>query len=433
MVILLLGAVNAGGRARADGAFPDSMQILLPSGRPHEIVLGTNFGLILSEDDGQTWFWTCEPNPNDNAIFYQVGVAPQNRLYSALLRSGLVYSDDDACSWSPALGSLGTARATDVFPDPGNAARVFAIAAESGDGRAPQSIYVSADGGSTFGPPIFTASLSGGLLGVESALADPMTVYLASYATVTDDTMMTAIDPILVRSADGGATWSSSDLQAAIGDNPFRIIAVDPVDPLRLYLRVTQALGEQLAVSTDGGLTVTEPVGFDDTLTAFARLGSGTVLVGGLSSAGAVGFRSSDGGATFQAWPNVPHLRALAERDQKLYAAADNFVDGFAVGVSTDEGLTFRPLLTFDKVMGIKPCVQSTCSDLCDYQAGITLWPAAVCQDSTGGGDGGTRLAGKSGCSCRAAGGRSAPAAAVAALALAALGLAGRRRRRRGF
>jgi len=115
-------------------------------------------------------------------------------------------------------------------------------------------------------------------------------------------------------------------------------------------------------------------------LTAFARLRSGTVLVAGQSMAGPIGFRSSDGGVSFQPWAGVPHLRALGERDGKLFAAADNFRDGFAVGVSTDEGLTFHPLLTYDKVVGIKPCARPRCQDSCDYLAGLTLWPPAVCQ-----------------------------------------------------
>src|SRR6185369_13540609 len=102
------------------------------------------------------------------------------------------------------------------------------------------------------------------------------------------------------------------------------------------------------------------------------------VLVAGSSTTGPVGFRSTDGGATFQPRPGVPHVRALAERDGKLFAAAEDFKDGFALGVSTDEGLTFQPLLTYDKVMRVKPCVQSLCEYQCNYQASITLWPPAV-------------------------------------------------------
>jgi len=407
------------GTAYADGAFPDSLQILLPADRPHQIVLATNFGLILSEDDGATWSWVCEPDPNDNAIFYQLGASPGDRLYATLLGAGLVYSDDGACTWTPAGGALATARATDVFPDPSDPGRVLAIGSERGDARTPQSLFVSSDGGVTFGPALYSAPVDGGLLGVESARSRPATIYLSMYTTP-------GVHPVLVRSDDGGASFSTMDLGPVLGDNGFRIIAVDPEDPQRLYLRVTEDLGEKLAVTRDGGATFSEPVGTDDVLTAFARLASGTVLVAGSSTAGPVGFRSTDGGVTFQPWSNVPHLRALAERDGKLYAAADNFRDGFAVGVSTDEGLTFRPILTYDKVVGIKPCAKSRCQASCDNLAGLTLWPPSVCQAE------GTPMVVTPpghGCDCGVTG-RAAPSLPGVALALlVGVGLAVSRRR----
>jgi hypothetical protein len=368
----LVGILLAAGRVHANGAFPDSLQVLLPADRPHEIILATNFGLISSQDDGQTWLWSCEQPLTNLAGLYQVGAPPQDRVY-ALSRAGLVYSEDDTCSWSVARGSLATALATDAFPDPRNPSRVFAIANQRGDASTPQSLYLSSDGGLTFGAPLFSAPLDGGLLGVESAASDPMTIYLSTYR-------QPGIHPQLMRSTDGGAQWMTIEVESTLGANGFRIVAVDPQDPLQLYLRVIEDLGEELAVSSDGGVTLRKPASTDGRFTAFARLASGTVLVGALSNGEAQGFRSTDRGLTFQPWVNPPHLRALAERDGKLFAAADNFKDGFALAVSTDEGLTFRPLMRFDQVTGINPCVQELCADPCDYQAGIKLWAPEVCQ-----------------------------------------------------
>jgi photosystem II stability/assembly factor-like uncharacterized protein len=363
------------GRAHANGAFPDSLQILLPADRPHEIVLTTNFGLISSQDDGKTWLWSCEQVLTNLAALYQVGAPPQDRVY-ALSRSGLVTSEDDTCTWKMSRGSLATALATDAFPDPHDPSRVLAIANERGDAITPQSLYLSSDGGLTFGAPLFSAPLAGGLLGVESAATDPMTIYLSTYR-------QPGIHPQLMRSIDGGAQWTTIDVESTLGANGFRIVAVDPQDPLQLYLRVIEDLGEELAVSSDGGVTLRKPLSTDGRFTAFARLASGTLLVGALSNGAAQGFRSTDRGLTFQPWLNPPHLRALAERDGLLFAAADNFKDGFALGVSTDEGLTFRPLMRFDQVTGIKPCLQEICQDLCDFQAGIKLWAPEVCRPSS--------------------------------------------------
>jgi hypothetical protein len=242
-----------------------------------------------------------------------------------------------------------------------------------------------------------------------------------------------AIDPILARSSDSGATWSSTDLAGMLGPGAIRIIAVDPTDPRHLFLRVgVPSGGEKLGVSTDGGLTFTEPVSVSNQLTAFARLASGTILVAGLDASGSpVGFRSSDGGATFAPWANLPHVRALAERDGNLYAAAHNFLDMFAVGVSTDEGVTWKPVLTYDQVKRVKACVQNVCQDVCDNLAGLTLWPQSVCGDVDAGST--PVPTPKSGCGCHAAGDGAADGGGLASAlnALAAGAWLARRRRRR--
>jgi hypothetical protein len=68
------------GTARADGAFPNSQNILTPAALPSEILLATNFGVVFSVDDGQTFQWTCEQPLNSFAVQYQVGPPPLNRL-----------------------------------------------------------------------------------------------------------------------------------------------------------------------------------------------------------------------------------------------------------------------------------------------------------------------------------------------------------------
>ncbi len=188
------------------------------------------------------------------------------------------------------------------------------------------------------------------------------------------------------RPTDSGAVWGAPvDIESSIGTNIFRIIGVDPADPQKIYLLVMDPLAPSLAVSTDGGATFTTPVHFEVALTAFARLASGTILVAGLDSgtqgnpAGA-GYRSSDGRQTFTPWP-VPQLRALAERDGKLYGAADNFTDGFALGISTDEGKTFRPMMKYSDVSSIRPCVREACTDACQMLATANLWSDSVCTE----------------------------------------------------
>jgi hypothetical protein len=439
LVRIALGLVLAGlglcpsRAARANGAFPESFQLLLPEDRPGEIILATNFGLILSDDAGATWTWTCERMPEtDQGYLYAVGAPPTDRLFAISPGAGLALSNDDSCTWSRAAGSLTPITASDVFPDQTkDSMTVYAVAAPA-SGAAPSSIYASADGGLTFGAALFTAPKNGIIQGVESARSDPKTIYVAMYIDLVVDGG-TMLLPQIVRSTDGGMTWTTTDVTASLGMNFFYIVAVDPTDPMTLTVRVIEEGLNTLAISHDGGQTFTKALSFaGGVFTAYARLGSGTILVGGYVIATAHGFRSTDGGKSFVDWtvPSNPHIRALAERDGKLYAAAKNYTDGWAVGVSTDEGLTFQPLMKYDDVKSIRACAFAACADNCDTQAGNGVWRPAVCANP----DGGVLPPPpkKSGCGCHV----GSPSESLAVLVAVSLAVSGaltlRRRRRRG-
>jgi hypothetical protein len=439
MLTATLAVLAPAGRAAANGAFPDSDAVLLPADRPQQILLATNFGLIISDDGGTTWQWTCERAETSMASLYALGAPPADRLYSRSLDVGLAVSDDDSCSWHRAGGALAAAIATDYFPDPTAAAHVLAIAgagaAADGAAAGAAAVYESNDGGDTFAAtPLHVAAAGAELLGVEIARSDPRIIYL-SMATPGPH-------PMVARSDDGGARWTTFDVEPWIGARTARIVAVDPVDARVVYLRVSGAGGESLAVSRDGGATFTTPITLaaGGTLSAFARLASGTVLVAGLlpgagGTTSGVAWRSGDGGMTFEDWTlaPMPRLRALAERAGTLYLAGSNYTDGWALAVSGDEGRTLQPILRYDQVSAVKPCVAAACQDLCDEQAGRQIWSPQVCNPLPldAGVDAGPPAKPPSGCGCGAAAQPRAEGGAAALLiAATALGSAARRRRR---
>jgi len=428
------------GRAWANGALPASYGILLPADKPQEIVLATNFGMIISEDAGASWLWTCEQSQTAFGYLYGVGPAPKDRFYALSPTEGLGFSDDGSCSWKRSGGVLMTLVASDFFIDRTNGDRVLAVASEIDDAGAfgSPSIFVSADAGSTFGPtPLYSAPAGANIVSIEIARSNPQVVYAAMYTTTG-----TSLDrhPRLLRSADGGQTWMERDVEAGLGIAEFRILAVDADDADVLYLRVIAGGGvEKVAVTRDAGATFTTPVTVTGgALSAFARLASGTVLVGGLlsSTTGAmtgVGYRSTDGGNTFVAWaPNPqdpqPHILGLAERAGVLYLAAKNYSDGWALATSRDEGVTIQPLSSYEDVRGIKPCVMTMCADQCALVASQAVWTNDVC----------TYTAPpppppkSSGCGCAATGLAPGGAGSVALAILLGAGVAVRRRRRRG-
>jgi hypothetical protein len=374
----LLGAVPA----RADGSFPEPRHILLPADRPEQIILGTNFGLIFSEDGGRSWQFSCEQQLSAYASSYLLGALPSHRIFAMTSGAGLVYSDDDSCTWRAAGGRL-----TDVMPyalavDPSRN-RVYAIGVPRENLRAGESIYVSHDGGLSFEEPVFTAPALSALLTVMVAPSQPRTLYAAMFSTPENH-------PILLISRDSGEHWEvAADLVDSLGENPFELLAIDASDQDKLYVRVLGASAETLAISEDGGLSFVQSVSIPGKLKAFLKLASGTILVGGTAGTEAVGYRSTDGGKTFEPWPEAPHVHALAERNGKLYVAAENFSDGYAIAESDDEGAHLRPLTGFRQVQSVKSCVLEACVETCSYYAGITLWPEAVCgsESSPTGGD----------------------------------------------
>jgi hypothetical protein len=337
--------------ARADGAFPDSMQILLPSAQPEELILGTNFGLVRSEDGGRRWSFLCEAfiaAPGETIVQYQLGPAPGHALF-ARSSDHVSRSGDHGCSWTAAEGPW--ANLTDLFVDPAAAGHLYALAlAPDASGTLASTLLESRDAGQSF-VPVYRAAEGIELTGVENAVAAPATIYLSATVRVASG----GVQPRSFRSMDGGKSFQESDLGATLGAREPRIAAVDPVDPRLIYYRMIDVSGDQLAISRDGGQTATLVLRLEEDMSAFLRRSDGTLLV---ATIGHGGHLSHDGGKNFARWVGAPHLRGLGERAGVLYGVADNGQDGFAIGASSDGGASWTPVLRFTDI-----CEVAACSD----------------------------------------------------------------------
>lgn len=365
--------------ARGDGAFPAGQGVLVPADRPEEILLVTNFGVVLSDDAGATWTWSCEQDANALGMLYQLGPEPLRRLF-AVANQEVVYSDDQTCSWQVAGGLLLGQAVNDVFPDPTNAERVVAIGVANNVG----SVFESQDGGATFGAVLYQASAGEVIESVEISRSNPSIVYVS----LIDQNQ----HPKLARTSDGGVSWTVNDLAADLGTGLVRIIAVDPVDADTVLLRWSSLTGgEALVVTHDGGATTSAPLSIPHYFTSFARLPDGTLVLSAVvavSPALKAGlFVSHDGAATFEENDAIPGVVALAQRAGVLYAATDNFADGYALGASSDGGVTWQPVVRFDQIRSIMACLQTNaqCQASCEALAGNGLgssgqiWDQAVC------------------------------------------------------
>ena len=393
-------AITVPATARANGAFPDSQTVITPAGRPQEILLVTNFGVLISQDGGTSWQWSCERDGNALGILYQRGPAPRRRLFT-VANDKLAFSDDDTCRWTIAGGSLVGRVVTDFFPDPSDGNRVLAV----GFGDARYAVSGSSDGGETFGPVVYQAADGDGIGGVEIARSDPATIYV-SMTTATDT------HPVLVRSSDNGEHWTRTDLFAELGPGLLRIIGIDPQDANVVLLRWMGANSQAVAITRDGGATATKILTVDGNLTAFVRLGSDTLLAAALVEPGTTAIlrRSRDGGASFEVVERPPMIRALSERDGLVYAATDNFGDGYALGVSADEGATWTGVMSYDQVDAILPCLRADpiCQSTCHALAGMgDMTPGMIWTDAVCSADPPDPLPPPSGCGCAHGGGDS--------------------------
>ena len=364
----------AGGRvARADGAFPDSLSVLVPADRPHHVALATNFGLISSNDDGATWTWVCEGPLTNCSNLYSVSAPPADRLY-ALSADSLVYSDDDACNWSVSSGDVAGGGVVDAFPVAQDPRRVLAVVSPNGVGlQTTYTVVASSDGGATFDDVLYTATGGDIVTGVEASRTDAATIYVTIASSM-------GFAPVLAVTTDGGTSWRTVDLAPQLGQSGIRLIAVDRANPARVFLRVSLTDAEALGVFDATTDTLTLPLMFPGGLmTSFVQTAEGPLVAAGRLSAGSAVHRSLDGGATWQVVAGAPHLRALAERDGKLFGAADDTADGYALGVSTDLGVSFTPLMKFSDVGSIAPCVRAGCQDICKMEVGLGLWPTSMC------------------------------------------------------
>jgi hypothetical protein len=429
---LLIVALLAPAMAHANGAFPDSLAILLPREQPQKITLATNFGLIFSADDGRTWEWTCEHGSSLGAIYYQLGPPPHEATYA--LGLDLVRSTDDGCAWQPAGGRVASGFLYDLFVDPTSGDRVLAVANPNDETPARVHVFESLDGGMTFPSSLYEAELGLDISGLEVPFADPSILYL-TWASSKVGMLRSGI----IRLRDHGASVETFDHFDTLGGDPLGIATVDRRDARRIFLRAFGNERDRLAISEDGGVTVRVALEVNRSLAGLVQRADGTLFAAARDLNGGTLHVSHDNGKTFEAPLPGPRFRALAERAGRLYAAADEATDGYALAVSDDDGKTWQPILHYRDVVRVKSCagasIAPACTGTCMRLAFLNLFQPAVCGPASldAGVDASPDAAApepsRSGCGC-ALGGRRGGGSSAAVLALA-LAISCRCRRRR--
>jgi MYXO-CTERM domain-containing protein len=271
----------------------------------------------------------------------------------------------------------------DAFFDPSNAASVLAIASPLAAGA---SLFASSDGGRTFGTTLLTSGTppvraDERLLSVEIAASAPV-VYVTAFALPSATSPGSAA---LLRSGDGGASWSRFDLASAPGVQ-VKIAQVDPADANTVYLLVSSAAADEIWITNDGGANVRPLLVPNAILGGFVRALDGALYAG----TGGGDFYARAPGATDFARLRGPHLRCLGERAGRIYACGDSTVDAYDLATSDDQGKSFQKLLSFTDILGPATCpaVQSACAaDFAQLRRTLAVIPAGSCSCGQPSGD----------------------------------------------
>ncbi len=393
--------VLAPGLARANGVFPTAAQLVVdPDDAAHLVVVAT-YGILSTRDGGAAWDWTCE-----EAAGYSTGYHPPIAITAggAILAGavGLRIARGEACDWASAP-EIGDGFVVDVSAEKADPSRAVALVSRgAGVGN---EVWQTVDAAQSFAQA--GVALPSNLLGatIDVAPSEPQRIYVSGLVGSPG-----SLKGTLARSDDGGQSWSLHPVPGADASQSPYIAAIDPASPDRVYVRLTGAPG-RLLVTEDGGGSFAEVFTGAGFLRAFALSPDGaTVIVGGDTD----GLWSAPA-ATLAFTPlSAVGARCLAWTTAALYACSTETKDGFVVGVSTDGGATFAPLLHQACIRGPLGCAAGTAvGDACPAAGptGAAQIGATGCGGGGGaGGEGGGAASSSSGASAAGGGGAAAPA-----------------------
>lgn len=439
--------VCASSLARAHGGLPISQHILRQNGGDQMFVPVVFWGLWVSQPDGR-WKWICEEMINQNRT-RRFALSTDGAFYTTDIK-GLTLSTDHGCTWRPATGDIANLHTTDVDVDPVDGATAYATTGDRGtllpDGGtvpAANAVWATHDHGATWTALPGLASQSSRLFAsVRVAPSSSLILY------ATSNEPMAPNSPALHRSVDGGTNFSTAPLTYVldgVAPHTLELLAVDPRNSDVVWARAiaevpqgsTSVTRHGLIRSSDGGATWSELYKIDATNDASGAPNRGVdgVAFDTAKQRTYVATRtgllagSDDGSAT------VPVLATSGTLQQTqcvdvhggaVYACSSQFQpDNAAIARSTDDGQSFTSVLNYVDTVGPVDCPAGTpVGDLCPqywYMYGAQL--GISFDGGTGGNDAGMMMK-SGGCGCSIGAARSIVGSAVGGAAAATLLLA---------
>lgn len=349
---------------------PDSMAVVLRPGSD-DVILDANFGLVYTAPGGG-WQYTCD-DIFPGRVPYRTRIARDGRIFVPTMRGLFVGSA--GCGFTAATGAFADKAVYDVAFDPADPQRIWAVGNDAVG--VPHIVALSTDGGATFVAK-YTFPMGLQMMQLAVAPTNAKMIYVAGF----NSTRRPSEPLVMALSTDGGDTWTVDEtvsMGVAAADQIAEFLGVSPADPNTVFVMVSNGQGDEIWRSTTQGrglqkvLTLADAEEWPRGGFSFGDADGKTLYVAGfdplntgMQPPGSV-YVSHDGGTTWErhaAGSAGPHYRCVGARAGKLYACGgDGMVgDQFYLGVSSDEGKSWSPMIRLPDIGGPNACVASQCA-----------------------------------------------------------------------
>ncbi len=386
-LLAISASVLAAAPVAANGRFPAANQIVVDPSDPNHIVARTTYGLLVTNDGGKAWDWICEQAVEWTGQYDPPVTLTKDGSLIAGIYDHLGAGTQGGCVWNRPVALEGK-NVIDVSTQKDDSAIAVALTSNPlAGGMFLSQVWRSVDNGKAWtklGVDLPTDFIG---LTLDVAPSDPKFV-------VASGQIGKGGPGVLERTKDGGMTWEQRAIPGTDIDHAPYIAAIDPSNPLKVYVRLSGSPGI-LLISPDGGDSWSNVFAGQGTLKGFALSPDGSELLVGGETDGIHSIAT----ATL-ATQKISDVRAqcLVWTDGTVYACAAEAKDGFTIGKSVDGAKTFTPLNYLACVRGPLACdaatdVGKTCPGA--WPATAELLDTLSCKQGAGG-SGGTGGAGGS-------------------------------------